>query len=286
MNTRLDAVRAVSAFMNVTGAEAELAEDLLCKLDPAGDRSKIDEMGSLFIRGKNEKTLISAAMDFPGYLYLMKEEGKNYLVPTVSDVGKKQDGLRVQGKDRKIYPLHADKDHPHFYLLRKKLRIGDPFKEITSYDEKEGAIRGVFAARYALIDLLAGIAKQNGPSVLFAAQTCGNAPTEYNALPCTGAERTIFLGRFASRSEKPLAVVRDGRHFSDAALTRAAVDAGFAPVVSEKPVTKAALCGNLGIPTLTLALPCRKPDTAEESVSVKAMDAFSEALGALISRLS
>lgn len=264
---------------NVSGAEGALAAALQQELDPAASRLEKDPLGSLLLRAGAASTMVSACFDAPGYLVLLKEEGKTYLVPTAREVGEKENDLRVTtgGKSYPVYREGEGKSAP-FYLKKKDLPLGTPLKDVSVFEIKDGYLCGKFAARYALVYLLASLAEKEITNTLFCAQGDTTAYGEYNACRRWGFTAAILLGVSPKGGDSPLAMVRDGRHFSAPALLEQAEKAGFTLATSASPLTKAQMCAGAGCKTLTLALPCENRDQKTERVSLAVLEKFEHAL--------
>lgn len=260
--------------MNVTGAEKALADQLRKELDPKGGHSAIDDTGCLFVQGNQSGTVITAMMDVPGYLVLQKYPEKSVIVYTLFNQTDRGDGFTAIGPDGKTVKVYRDKDPDSlYYIKQKRYGIGTPVKEVDLFSRNEEEICGINAARYALLYVLCSLSA-NGANCLFASRGFSGAPVEYNFCMRHNTGSVIMLGSVESDEERPIVLIKNGKHFSDRGLVQKAINAGFTPMLSNEAVTKAQRCADSGVDVLTLALPYRLTKKCERIVRIRSVEFF------------
>ncbi len=261
-------------LMNVTGAETGLSNRLQEEFASEGILPKTDDLGCLYVPGKKNDLLFTAMMDVPGYLLLQKYPKKSILISTLAtpeDRGTQFTAIDPEGKTVSV--RRKDEAGALYYIQKKEYKIGSVFKEKTEISEKDGVLHGRDLTRYVLLYCLKKLAETDH-SCLFASQGYSNAPTEYNFAMRNGTKRMIFLGAVESKEDKPLVLIRNGKHFSDPALIESAEKAGFVPYLSEFAVTKSQACADSGAKVVTLALPYRLTKEGERQVNCETVNLF------------
>lgn len=279
MNDIMSWISAHADLMNVTGSEDSFAAYLRNELASEGIQSSTDDLGCIFVSGKNKDTFVTAMMDVSGYLLLQKNMNGSILIPTLNIQEDRGESISVIDACGKTVQASRGKDPDSLYTISSlEYDFGSPFKEQENIKSVDGKLIGRNATRYALLYLLFRLAKTVNTGCLFASFGRSNAPVEYNFSVREKMKAAVFLGAIEAETNDPVVLVRDGKCFSNPELLEKAESAGFYPMVTDEIITKAHLCANAGVRVLTLALPYRTNEDGEREVQTNSIDKFYSAL--------
>ncbi len=274
----------------ISGCEKKLAEKTAAALSPFCKEVGVDAMNSVIAKkGEGKKKIaVFAPLDTSGLLCVPDTAGKTKFLPVGTFDAQEAVGREIVLVNGEAFLLRSEKEKNaavrDLYIETVAPRQGAPAKLKSKFQKTGDTVCGQYASSYALYLLLEEAAKKTVESAnetifVFTAQSFfPRALSEYNAAMRENPDLALALGSAESESEAVLIGVRDGKHFSDPNLIlqaeKAAEEAGipFDRSVPGKKITKAEEIAATGIPVLSLFLPCRNQNKANESVSEKAVE--------------
>ncbi|MBR6557798.1 MAG: hypothetical protein IKT70_02175 [Clostridia bacterium] len=297
----MDIVDAIS----VSGREKELLSLIEKKVTPSAKIS-YDVMGNLYIKKDGDgckSILLAVSIDSEGFFvnYSFPEE-KIRIAPTfsVTDystiVGSKLKGCGITGtvcsekeKDITLSDIYFEPDED-----QAAPNIGDHLSFVSSVNEEEGYLLGrrvgIACIISALIDCINNYDVHNTVTVVFA--VCGipggrGLKTVWNT---ASPDKAIVLRTLESTKELPILLAKDGITLSDTEMFRKAadmlsserIDHTLGAVTDTKRDAMSVNLSDIGIPTLSLALPTQNIGKDSEKVYSPAAEAISDTIKALI----
>lgn len=262
---------------NVTGAERDILKAISSFALEKNLDVSYDSIGNLVVRiyGKasgKKNVMLSCGVDVPGYICLSNINGKAYLAQTKSSDPKKLQGKSVTSESHRRYKIKLDASD-NLFVSSRSLTVGDTLKDTSKYSEDSVSFVGEYVGKYAIVSTLIRLLSyeyQNDVTLVFTVQSEGPCPASANAAEKYRPDACILIGRTESKENVPMSVIRDGKQFSDPKLLKLAFSLSAKKLVTDPkyPINfDAEFVGStVGIPVLSLALPCKNCNEPNESV--------------------
>jgi len=276
-------LKQISEIPCVNGSEFRLSEYLKEHFDKKGFFVEVDQGRNLLIQ-KSKNTdpeyVLFTPMDSPGYLCLYKEGDCAYLTETSSNLKGLEAVEHVKDFRGKIHKLKKEKNRSDFlYIKSKNTTVGSAFALSGDFFIDDRYAIGWNSARYTCIATTVKLieALENPKiAVCFTAGFNSGSKAESNVLTRTQNAKAILLGFCEEKSDLPILLIKDGKHFASPSMNKDFMDFChsndfcFLSKVSNKAVTAAERTISRKGNIISLALPCTSALSEKEATSLHA----------------
>jgi len=284
----LDKILHLSAFMNASGSEHQIIDEI-CRILPDAKRLP-DGSAYLLLNLQNKQTetiMISTPVDVIGFLALCKDNEIVTLQPTSKIDPKKYASVELIGEDGITHKSTLDKNK-NLSISGNDIRIGDIFRLKAEYRVDSAQLTGPDSSVYSLLLILLQLAhcSFNKNVILhFAVQGKTTARSELCTAHRFNPDLCILLG--SKEGEKNAILVKDGKHVIsrnklESLGVKANDDTYFA--VSDDRITKASDLTSYGFHSVSIALAVKNAEKNEEAIALPQIHSLYHFICDLINR--
>ncbi len=290
----IERIEKLASYMNVTGAESEFTHYIYQSLSSKGIFAEIDCNGCVIARlsgtkKNNKKTMISVSIDIPGFIALYKENKTLYLTPTHKLLRGERRNKEIVDETGKKFVLKKSKfDEKEYTVTCQNGKIGKVFRHFPSFEKNNTQIIGMYVCKYVLIDFLLKLCEEKHEDdllICFSTSYYSNEVSEANIAFREKPDTVILLSFSENSGENPIALVKNGKHFSSQKLldlAKQSFENELILKVEEDEITKEiSVFSSCFAEVITLALPYEKKDD-NEVLSLNSIERFKTLINRLV----
>ncbi len=279
----LEQLNNLLSFHSVSGASKTISSHLFQLAKNKGLSVANDRYGNVAVF-KDEKhdvieTLLLFSVDLPGFVNLYTENKKAYLSPTWNEIPDWKKTHSVRDQRGNVYTVENNEDNAdQLCICARQFQIGETFDLFSPFTNEGESLCGFAVSSYSLLLLaleILGDLPENA-CIAFVGSRFSLTSFENTVVNRLEPKRAVLLGFCESDSSMPLLLLKDGKHFpKQKALSWIQEKTGciFEAKVCSKAVTKVEkVMPVFPCDLLSVALPCKHPLSATETVSENSLD--------------